>query len=318
MKNVDNYFLANRTVGLFQLTLTFLATQLGGGLILGTYEAAIQYGPVAIFYAFGLSLGLFALSLGIGAKFRNLSLKTIPEIFSKVYQSTKMQYAASILMIASLFLILVAIGTSFRKLFYLRWSHDWWFVLSWLIITMYTSFGGLKTVIKTDVYQIIYVLIVFVILGCFLGFNAKLDLSAVSQTLNFEMNIPWISWIIMPMFFVILGQDMGQRCMAAKDSSTIIWATLLSGIILLLSTSIPLILGLLQKSNFSPLENNTALNLFNLIYSISNKMMAQMFIVAVAMAIISTADSLLCAISSNVYYDLLPSKFSINHHNHFQ
>ena len=42
IKSQDDYFLAGKKIGFFSLLMTFVATQLGGGMILGATEEAYQ------------------------------------------------------------------------------------------------------------------------------------------------------------------------------------------------------------------------------------------------------------------------------------
>ena len=77
----DQYFLAEKKLGIFSLFLTLLATQVGGGAIIGTAELAYYYGEQGIYYSFGIALGFIVLACGVGRKFNDLNLKSIPEIF---------------------------------------------------------------------------------------------------------------------------------------------------------------------------------------------------------------------------------------------
>ena len=78
-KTTEDYYLSGRNLGFVNLTLTFLATQLGGGAIIGGAEAASKYGWYAIYYSLGLALGLVVLSLGVGGIFRRMEIQTIPQ-----------------------------------------------------------------------------------------------------------------------------------------------------------------------------------------------------------------------------------------------
>ena len=304
--NNQAYFLSNRDLGIFPLTLTFLATQLGGGSILGSAEAAYKYGWVAIYYALGLSLGLFILSLGVGAKFRSMQVSTIPEIFGKIYDSKKMQFISSLVLICSMFFILLATGVATRQFFNaIGISNEWLFLGFWVLIILYTTLGGLSAVVRTDILQVSFVLLVF--LGVFIFVYCDKDISLLhaiqKNPVEFEMSsLPWINWLFMPMFFAIIGQDMGQRCFAAKSAKIVPWATAGSGVLLILSALLPVTLGILARKLGFVYQGTSVL--IELVQQLTNPVMASFFASAILMAILSTADSLLCSISSNVNYDV--------------
>ena len=64
----EDYFLAGKSVRFFPLMMTFLATQVGGGLVLGSADEAYKYGLSVLLYPLGMSLGMIGLGLGLGAR----------------------------------------------------------------------------------------------------------------------------------------------------------------------------------------------------------------------------------------------------------
>lgn len=108
LNNKKDYFLAGKSIRFFPLMMTFLATQVGGGLILGSAEEAYQYGWAVLLYPFGAALGLLLLGAGLGSKLARFKVSTIAQIFDVVYRSPRLKKMASILSIISLFMILIA------------------------------------------------------------------------------------------------------------------------------------------------------------------------------------------------------------------
>ncbi len=66
-KNTTDYFLAGRKLGLFYVTFTLIATQLGGGMLLGTSQKAYSIGLFGILYTLSISLGFLLLGLGFAS-----------------------------------------------------------------------------------------------------------------------------------------------------------------------------------------------------------------------------------------------------------
>lgn len=68
IKNSSDYFVAGRSLGLLQLSANLIATQLGGGLILGTAASAYSSGLYALLYPLGIALGFVLLGSGIAGR----------------------------------------------------------------------------------------------------------------------------------------------------------------------------------------------------------------------------------------------------------
>src|SRR5215203_3492238 len=106
LKNQDDYFLAGKDVKFFPLMMTFVATQVGGGLILGSAEEAYQFGWPVLLYPIGACLGFLLLASGVGRKLAQFKVATVAQLFEVVYHSTRLKKIASLLSILSLFMIL--------------------------------------------------------------------------------------------------------------------------------------------------------------------------------------------------------------------
>lgn len=297
--NYSEYYLSGRSVKFFSLMMTLLATQFGGGAIIGSSEAAFNSGWLAICYSSGIALGFVILSLGVGGRFRTLNISTIPEVFEKAYQSPGLRRFAGIIYIISMFLILLAVCIAMRKFFFsIGFTSDLFYLSFWAVLIIYTMFGGLRAVIMADTLQIIVVLSLF----CLVVFN--LDTSKLIIDSNLEpvnTSIPVISWLLMPCLFTIIGQDMGQRCFAAESPRTVFIATLGAGILMILASLLPVYLGVLGAE--AGIKKSEAGIIMQVIALTTNPFITSLFAAGVMMAIMSTANSLLCSISLNVVMD---------------
>jgi len=300
-KTKEEYFLMGRKIGIFSLMMTFLATQIGGAALLGTAEEAYTQGWKVIFFPLGMGLGLLALGLGYGARIRKLNLTTIPEIFERIYGSPFLRQIASLLSISALFFVLVGQGIAARKLFIsLSPNGNLLFALFWLVLVLYTAIGGLKAVVKTDILQGAVIFVVFgmaIVAGC--SFHPPAEMS---QVIDFNEGSNWSTWLLMPLLFTLVGQDIGQRCLAAKNPRTVsIAAFLASGLIFLISI-VPLYFGVIAgKYGLSIPEGASVL--ITAIHAFTNPTISTFSICAILVAIISTADSVLCSMSSNITCD---------------
>lgn len=303
-KNINNrsdYFLSGRDLGFFSLLMTLLATQIGGGTILGSAEEAYSKGWTVIFYPLGVSLGLILLSFGFGAKLRKLNLHTISELFEKIYESTLLRKFASILSIVSLFFILVGMGIATQKLFLaMGFAQKNLFFVFWTVVILYTVMGGLNAVVLTDVVQILFI-IASLVLAFLFSDTSSLPLTE-SNTFVTDDSIPWGSWLLMPLLFMLIEQDMAQRCFAARTPILVSLSTAFSGLILFVICLIPIYFGLIARESGLVIPQGASV-LLTTITATTSPTISAIAASAILMAIISTADSLLCSISSNLSYD---------------
>lgn len=300
-KNNEDFFLMGRQLGLFSLVMTLLATQIGGGALMGSAEEAYAKGWKVFFYPLGMVLGMLLLGLGYGARLRRLNLTTVPEIFEKIYQAPSLRKVASFLSIAALFFILVAQGIAAKKFFFsLGFTGNYLFIGFWLALVGYTVMGGLRAVVKTDILQATFI---FISLGLAISATLYKPLPVVSVTSPLLTGTaPWLTWLLMPLFFMLIEQDMGQRCFAAKNPQTVTLAALITAVLILAISIVPIYFGLLAGKYGVPIEAGQSV-LLTAVQFFTNPICTTFVSVAILMAIISTADSLLCSISSNISCD---------------
>lgn len=300
-KNQDDFFLMGRKLGLFGLVMTMLATQIGGGALLGASQEAYTHGWAVLFYPMGMVLGMVVLGLGYGAKMRRLNLTTVPEIFEVIYKSVRLRKVASLLSIASLYLILVGQGIAARKFFIaLGLNGDVLFVLFWCILLTYTVMGGLGAVVKTDILQASFIFLAL-LMAVWVAFPLQAT-SPIIPTPATTTPAPWLTWILMPLLFMLIEQDMGQRCFAAKNPRTVTRGALIAAGILLLVSLIPISFGVGAAQLGVEVAPGSSV-LITAVQALTNPHVATFVICAVLLAISTTADSLLCSVSSNIACD---------------
>lgn len=306
VQSSDDYFLMGRGLTFLPLCLTLLATQLGGGFLLGAAQEAYEQGWIVLFYPAGASIGLIVLGMGFGARLRQLNVGTIAEIFEKVFGSRRQRLVASALSVVSFYLILVAQGIAARKFFLAVGVGEVVFVGFWLAFVAYTVMGGLKAVVDTDIIQALLILIGLIAAGI------SVDWSLLNQPLETataidNSGVPWSSWLMLPLLFMLIEQDMGQRCFAAKSPWVVRPAAIVAALVLFGSSAIAIGLGVLGRSVELATPAGSSV-LIETIRVLTSPAVSLLFTAAIFMAIASTADSILCSISSNLAIDFLGSE----------
>jgi len=305
IKNNNDYFLANRSLGFGFLVATLLATQIGGGVILGTAKEAYFVGYYGIFYSLGLALGFLVLGFGFAAKLRDFDIVTTAELFEKKYKSKFLRKVASAISALSLCGILIGTVVGSRESFLgLGIRNESVLIIFWLFIMLYTVIGGLRAVVATDIFQVGFIIIVlggvfFYLVGSDSVFLITPTAFISSEKLSFSrlLNI-----LLMPFLLAFVEQDLSQRFFAAKSRKIAALSALTSGVLLVLFSYIPVYLGMKARlmGLVIPLGESP---LVVLIERVFGEFVVVLVMCAIFAAIVSTADSLLCAISSNIAQD---------------
>ena len=109
-------------------------------------------------------------------------------------------------------------------------------------------------------------------------------------------------WLLMPLLFMIIEQDMGQRCFAAGSPRIVSRATFFAGLLTMAICCLPIFLGVYGKMiGVEVLAGESVM--MAVITKLTNPWVAALVGCAILAAIISTADSLINAISSNLSND---------------
>ncbi len=305
-KKSTDYFLGNRSLGWFLLMMTFIATQVGGGFILGTAEAAYEHGFFGIFYSLGQALGFLALGLGFGAKLQSLKLTTASDLFETYYGSRSLKKFAAALSILALTGILIAQAVALRKYMgSMGWNDEWIFLTSWLVVILYTTQGGFLAVVWTDFLQAS--LMIAILIGAFWFALSQPGTPPLESALTYatgewsEFSPKLLGLLVMPFLFMFIEQDMVQRCFAGKNQKSVTIGALAASFILFSLAIIPVYFGFVSRS--SGVETVTTSKFMEAISISTNSVIFSAAACAVLLAVISTASSLLSAISSNIAND---------------
>lgn len=301
----DDYALAGKNVSFLPLMLTFLATQVGGGLMIGCADDAYNYGWWVLLFPTGYAIGLLILSFGVARRIVELKVSTIAEIFEKVYGSSFLRKVCSILSIISLLLIFSAQVIATRKFFSSYGiEQNWFLIVLWVGIITYTVTGGLAAVIATDIVQLIFVAIAFVSCILFILINNPEFISLGSRVVSYETpsTDKLISWLLMPLFFILIEQDMAQRCIAGRNIKTVSSATFVAGMLAVAFAAMPIFFGVLGNNLGVELKEGSSV-LMTVVAVVSNPFFTALIGAGTIAAIVSTSDSLLNAVSSNIAYD---------------
>ena len=310
---LNNYLVANRSVGTFSLTTSFIASALGAWILFGPASAATWGGLGAVIgYSLGTAFPFFVL-IYLGKKFRDNypKGKSLIEIIRLRFGSELFK----LILFLSIFymtIFLIAEVTAVSILINYISGTDLWITASIIIASslIYTLYGGLRASIFTDNIQfIIFGLLLIIAFSYLISFNSnefsieyiklnKPNLLSSNYIPNFTAGLTFFIAVAATNLF---HQGNWQRVYAAKNEKVLKNSLIISFLIIIPVVFIMGFSGLIAVSQDSSVVPDLAF--FSLLLK-DNTVFLSVIIVALAISLtISSIDTLMNAISSLIIVD---------------
>ena len=312
-QGLENYLVANRSIGVFSLTTSLVASALGAWILFGPASAATWGGIGAVIgYALGTAFPLFIL-IFLGEKFRKLypKGKTLIEVV-RLRFGTKLFKLILFLTIFYMFIFLIAEVTAVSILVnYISGTTLW--ITALIVIAsslIYTLYGGLRASIFTDNIQFIIILILLLISFINLisfNFNEfnfefikqnKPDLLSFDYLTNFTAGVTFFIAVAATNLF---HQGNWQRVYAAQNNKVLKKSLIVSFLIIIPIVFFMGFSGLVAVSINSTVVPDLAF--FSLLLKEQTLMLSVIVIVLAISLTISSIDTLINAISSLIVVD---------------
>ena len=312
-RGINNYLVANRSVGIFSLTTSFVASALGAWILFGPASAATWGGIGSVIgYSLGTAFPLFVL-ISLGKKFRKLfpKGKTLIEAVRERF-GLKLFKLILLLSIFYMTIFLIAEVTAISILINYISGTDLW-ITALIIIScsvIYTLYGGLRASIFTDNIQFIFFVILLIIcFGYLISINAdkfsfeyikfkKPELLSAKYFPNFTAGLTFFIAVAATNLF---HQGNWQRVYAAKDNKTLKYSLIISFIII-----IPLVFLMGFSGLIAISENPNVLPdlaFFSLLLKKNIWIISLVVLLLATSLTISSIDTLINAISSLIIVD---------------
>ena len=338
IKTPEDYLVAGRRLPLWMATATLLATWFGAGSSLGVTAMTYSKGISGVLAdPFGASLCLLLAGIFIVGALRKNKCLTVTDIISTQYGSRAGIFATLWMMpvyIGWLGSQMLGIGTILNLLTGIDILYGT--LIGAAIFLIYTYAGGMWAVTLTDIVQVTLIIAGLIILlpGTLSeagGFEklwsslSKADLSFAPQASKGVTTLSdWSyyigSWIVMGLGCMV-GQDLIQRSLAAKDEKTAVRSSIISAFLYSFIAMIPIIIGfaarivlpkygITSETIGSNLDNQILPQMALIIFGKLHPLALILFFSALISAIMSSADSCLLAGSSlfcnNILKPILP------------
>jgi SSS family solute:Na+ symporter len=184
-----DFFLAGKSIPWWAAGMSLVVSDIGAKDMVGLAGDAYRYGIVMMNFDFiGCTLPLLLAAFLFMPYFWRSDVTTIPEYLGRRYNVSVRTFFAvvwSLFMVGTIATILVSAAAMFEGL--LGWSFWMSVGITSVLVGLYTTSGGLRAVVVTDVVSCV-VLIAGAALICFLGLR---EIGGVSEMVARVSALPW-------------------------------------------------------------------------------------------------------------------------------
>ena len=198
-KTNDDFVLGGKKISGFSLALSERATGESAWLLLGLTGYAYSEGMAAIWVAFGCVIGILFLWIFLAEPLQRLTEKTgaltVPSLFSAKFEGTSRSFGilSSLIIIFFFVLYIAAQFSGAGKIFNDTFNIDpfWGMVIGSALVTIYTMLGGFITVVATDAFQAVLMVVTCVVLPIVaLGIAATYNINIADTIAHASYTIP--------------------------------------------------------------------------------------------------------------------------------
>lgn len=309
--SLEAYYLNKRQTSLWMMTFSNVATVVGAwatiAIVSEVYNSGISYGIILpITFVIGMVIfGIVAKKIRVeGEKYDAYSLV---DFFTKRFDNKN----TLLLNISQIFLVviwlavqLLGIATLFHTLLWINTVVA--IVVSLLVVSLYTTFGGLRADIVTDFIQFWIILIVFIVMSVYGYIHVWWFTVLFSQIPPTHLNPLWFWWmsffvgaILFSGFIYLSNSAHWQRILSAKNEIVARKSFFYSIPFMILISGMVLFFGLYATVLLPNINQDTAI--FALIYKILPPWLVWIGYASLLAVVMSSVDSLLIGGSTIVY-----------------
>lgn len=331
--SASEMLVAGRSMPLIMATLTMTATWVDGGYILGTAESTFISIPLALQGGVGFGISLIVGGVFFASVMQKRGYTTFIDPFEERFGKKWAAVLSVPAILGELFWsaeLMVAIGATFGVILNIDLTTG--IVISAAIVTLYTMIGGLWAVAYTDAFQLMLIPVGLIIAIPFVLHYTGSDLSSIwgqykdlkGDAANVlpptEVNSFWnlggiTSWWDTSIMLILGGIPWNcyfQRVFSSKTPKIARNQSILAGLLTILMTIPPLILGIVAVVYWKDNLAEPALSIPLLLENLVPRWVALMGLAAIVGAVTSSFSSSILSAGSmfswNWYLRLIAPK----------
>lgn len=320
VNNNEDYLLAGSRVGPWPLALSMAATDLGGAGIVGVMALSYTIGITGSLWDVCAVPALFVLAYFVPKLFTGQNVTTVPELFGKRYDERTRTIVALVQIVgATLTITAQNVVTSIVIHTLTGIAFQYALIISTLVFIIYTTAGGLISVIWTDIFAYLALVIGTLIAVVFFvgSFGGITEIAQAVPSSYWEFNgltgMTISAWIGMNLFLYTTSQPYLQRVFAARSKSAVKFAYIFTGVNFLVYGVLISVLGILAFA-LSATTSNPEYGSVAIIYDNLPVGLRGIVLIAFLAATMSTSSSYLNGCASiftiDIYKRILNKKAS--------
>ena len=310
-KDSKDFAVAGRRIGMFVALCTIVASEWGGGNVMGTASDAYSYGISAYIFPVSMGIGILLLGLLLAKKYWNIEEISMCRYIRKRY-SKRCELLATILMLLSIMLVTAsqfkAGGLLAESMF--GWSHVQAVIIFAVVVCIYTSIGGLLAVAYNDTFNLMFGGL-GLILCLIVGLTKVGGFTNLMSTMTPERMDPrpfgsWIwavDYLASSTFVMLAVPELIQRIWACKTEKVAKRACVVGGVVYIALGVVSLLLGLIAYVLLPNIDAGVAMPA--LVLKLFPTLLGTFIILSVMAALVSTADTMLLICSTMITEDLI-------------
>lgn len=309
-KTTEDFAVSHRKYSTPAMVATIFATVIGGGSTIGVVEKCYSFGFLYFLAFFGMAFNRLLVGYYLAPRMTFFSKKytTLPQIMEEYYGPLGLHLTA-------LSAILVSVGSVGTQTFvlshilshFLGISAFWGALMGCGVLLVYSSFGGMRSVIATDILQFSLILTLIPLLLTTLtsdvGGGAQVIHSLVDHASSDTMNY----WKLTAVFFGLLigaaDPSFLQRLLVSRDGNQARQSTLITGYV---SLVFYVLVGTIGSLAFTVMPGFSGENIFShLVENYFSSTLMALIVCGIVSAVMSSADSDLNMVGISVASDHL-------------
>jgi len=300
-RKVEDFLYASHDINWKQLAMSFFASAFSSYNVVVTLTFAFLFGPYIFLIFLGVLAGFLCVYFIVRkyqeiiteGKFYNI----IDFVAKKFDRRVAISLNLALIVVLFLFITLqIFINTTIFSEF-LGWSKYVSSIFVCLIVLIYTTLGGLRAEIFTDIFQGILMLLIIALVF-------MVDLSPINSQLIFtflkDKAILWGAFsLALAQFLTLIAQpEIWQRVAASRDVNHLKKGLIASWFLLALVAVPEIIIGMAAKAG--GLTHNPSKLFYDIVEHVAPQWFFPFVIVSLFAAFMSTLDSSIFAIASQI------------------
>jgi len=308
-KTTNDFLTSGRRGTLLLVTASFMASHFGAGFVVGGAEQGARVGLSGIWYGLACSLSYFVFGIFMARRIYRDGYMTVPDLLTKRYGDNFTANGFAVFnSIASVGIIAGQVMAGQRLLQALGFDAFTGAILFMVVVIAYCAMSGLWGIMATDVIQM--VIGVGGLAMAYVMFFGLGGIGAIKSSLSpdfFEWVAPsWSTYqflmILVPTtLYGLISQPSYQRTISCKTEKVAVWSPFIAGVLLIPLAFLPVIIGMYGRTLYPDMAPGAVF--FSVVLEQLPTLSGAIMLAAILAVVMSTADSLLIAITAHIVHD---------------